>query len=144
MRSLLYVSTSLLTLPEGLEELAEFVETSRARNADLMVTGALIFTERHFAQWLEGPRAAIDDLMIVISRDSRQKDVRVVKVVDDVPRRFASWSLAYWGTATFVDRLIASVQSSAPAADDHALNVHRLEDAIYQFALRGGGRTLGR
>jgi hypothetical protein len=130
-------------LPEGLAELDKLVETSRARNADLAVTGALIFTERHFAQWLEGPRAAIDELMISINRDSRHRDIQVVKVADDVPRRLASWSLAYWGTATFVDRLIVAVQPQAAVAG-LAMNVHRLEEAIYQFAVRGGGRTLGR
>jgi hypothetical protein len=134
----------LLTLPDDLSKLDAIVETSRGRNFDLMVTGALIFTEKRFAQWLEGPRPAIDELMASINRDPRHRDVRVIKIADDVPRRFASWSLAYWGTATFVDRLIQAVRSDAVAPEMHAMNLHRLEEVIYQLASRGNGRTLGR
>jgi hypothetical protein len=142
--SLLYVSYSLLILPAGLVELDVLVEKSRLRNSHLGVTGALIFTEKQFAQCLEGPRAAIDELMVSINSDSRHRAVKVVKNANQVPRRFVSWSLAYRGTATFVDGLIDAARLDAPADDSSAMALHRLEDAIYQFAIRGGGRTLGR
>ena len=142
--SLLYVSKSLLRVPEDLKLLDALVDTSRGRNLALSVTGALIFTELHFAQWLEGSRAALDELMISIGRDDRHQNVRIVKNVDSVQRRFGGWSLAYWGTATFVDRLISSVHRGEGSEQARAADIRRLEDIIYQFAMQGAGRTLGR
>lgn len=140
--SLLYVSKSRLCPPNDINEIIELVATSRRRHAALGVTGALILTQRHFAQFLEGRASAIDELMLSIARDVRHEQMRVVDVTTDRRRRLPSWSLAYWGSATFVDNLIAPLLLAPLRPED--LAVARLHHAILQFALKSeGGLPIG-
>lgn len=103
-QSLLYVSHSCLVRPHDDPEIAKIIEVSRERNRALKVTGALIATHRFFAQVLEGPDAAIDELMLSIARDRRHRDVTVVRREALPARRFDNWSMAYSGAAGYVDR----------------------------------------
>jgi hypothetical protein len=77
-KSLLYVSRSLIAPTDREAIVADIVTVSHSRNASVGVTGALISTEAAFAQILEGPAAAVDELMLRIRRDSRHTDVAVV------------------------------------------------------------------
>jgi hypothetical protein len=104
--SLLYVSNSLLRMPDEEHELRHIVAVARERNGRLGVTGALVFTGHHFAQVLEGSAAAVDELMTSICRDRRHSGIDIVEVIELPARRFAAWSLAYSGPSTYVDRHI--------------------------------------
>jgi hypothetical protein len=104
--SLLYVSKSNLTLPEEAGEVLAIVATARRRNAELGVTGALVFTESRFAQVLEGDEEAIDALMLSILKDRRHEQVTVVDRTEVAMRRFPQWSMAYSGPSLYVDRHI--------------------------------------
>ncbi len=57
------MSTSLLSEDPALErrEIADLLLTSRRCNESAEVTGALLATEHHFAQVLEGERADVED-----------------------------------------------------------------------------------
>lgn len=114
-RSLIYVSRSRLLLPSQAEEIDRIVSGSIERNSRLEVRGALIFTERHFAQILEGPAPAVDELMDSIGRDWRHEAVTVIedKAIDGY--RFPDWSLAYWGDAGYMDQHVARVLDKADA-----------------------------
>jgi hypothetical protein len=94
------------------------------RNADLEVTGALIFAVQHFAQYIEGPPAALHLLRMTIERDGRHRSLHTV--LDDRPecRRFAGWRVAYRGLATYVEKAIVSVQDPG---------MERTEDAAAQL-----------
>lgn len=107
--SLIYVSQSLIAPADQRREVEAIVTGSIRRNLSLGVRGALLFTERHFAQLLEGPAAAVDEVMASIERDMRHEQVTVIerKPVDGY--RFPDWGLAYWGNATYMDRKIASI-----------------------------------
>jgi hypothetical protein len=107
MLSLLYVSTSLLDPAAADTGVAGIVAQSRPRNRLLDVTGALLFTGRHFAQMLEGPPPAIDALMASIRADRRHADVIVIAKQPIAARRFAAWALAYSGRSHFVARTVA-------------------------------------
>lgn len=98
------------------------VETSMARNRTLDVTGALIATEGRFAQVLEGPAAALDDLMVSIRRDPRHTDLIVTFDEHIRERRFGGWSMAYSGNAGFVARLLGSVATDPGLADETELS----------------------
>lgn len=102
MTALLYVSRSNLKLPAEAGEVEAVVAMSRHRNARLGVTGALVFTERHFAQYLEGPAAGLEELMNSIGGDPRHRDVQLVYREEVPARRFDTWALAYAGPSTFV------------------------------------------
>lgn len=112
-QSLIYVSRSRLILPVQAGEIDRIVAGSIERNARLGICGALIFTERHFAQLLEGPQASIDELMDDIMVDPRHEQVTVIERAAIDGYRFMNWSLAYWGDAGFIDQKIAHILEKA-------------------------------
>ena len=114
-QSLIYVSRSCLRLPEQAAEIDRIVCGSTERNAILAVRGALIFTERHFAQILEGPEASIVELMRSIERDRRHEQVTVIESRRIPGYRFSDWSLCYWGDASYMDDQVARVLDKVKA-----------------------------
>lgn len=104
LKTLLYVSKSLIE-PSAIErEIKDIVTQARVRNAERAVSGVLIFTEARFAQVIEGPETAIDALMEKITRDPRHEQVTVVREDALGERRYADWSMAYSGPSLYVDR----------------------------------------
>ncbi len=130
--SLLYVSSTNLNFPDGNKEVDDIVSGSLQRNARLGVTGALISTPSYFAQVLEGPHAAIAELMTSILRDPRHRDLKVVSETDLPKPLFAGWSLAYSGYASYVDRYIEPLFSPMSAPDAARLS-RRLIRLMQEF-----------
>jgi hypothetical protein len=97
---LLYVSRRLATD----EDVRAIVEASLSRNRSLGVTGALMATKLHFAQYLEGAPGAVRDLMTSIRADGRHTDVTVFLDAGLERRRFQNWWLAYAGASSYVDQ----------------------------------------
>lgn len=141
--SLLYVSLSRIPLPAHLGEVGALVHAAQRRNTELAVTGALIFTGRHFAQLLEGPAPAVGQLMASIDRDSRHEQVTVIETMQRETRRFPSWSLAYWGYASFFDGLVATLHGKRDAGARPARPIALLHTAMQQFVVQGGGHPIG-
>jgi Sensors of blue-light using FAD len=111
---LLYVSRSLLRLPQELGEVDRIVAVARRENARLAVTGALVFTRAHFAQVLEGDEQAVEALMERIRKDRRHGQVTVVSQGERDARLFPQWSMAYSGGSLYVDRHIKPLLAAAP------------------------------
>lgn len=109
MHSLLYVSSRRLQPDAGVHDVDDIVTISRERNRSLRITGALVATPTHFAQILEGPAPAIDELMTSIHRDRRHYDIIVTPMEEKPRREFHRWSLAYHGDSTYVSGLFAAV-----------------------------------
>lgn len=114
--SLLYVSRSNLQLPRQRPEVDAIVADSQTLNATMGVTGALVFTERLFAHYLEGSQEALDILMERIRRDPRHRDVAIVYEEEIPARRFETWELAYAGPSTFVAGNVWPLTEPSPAA----------------------------
>ena len=114
--SLLYVSTSALLPAQRSPELEWIVNTSQGRNPSYGITGALVFTERHFAQNLEGPEQAVEQLLANIRRDWRHRDVQLVYREPVRDRRFPTWSMAYAGPSTFVAGHVRSLLDGGQGA----------------------------
>jgi hypothetical protein len=57
------------------------------------ITGALLFTERYFLQYLEGEAAVVDALYASICRDPRHTNARLLLRAPIQQRDFARWSL---------------------------------------------------
>lgn len=136
--SLLYVSSSLLSAADEAREIDSIVSVARARNASLDVTGALVFARAHFAQVLEGERAAVEELMVSIRRDPRHERVNVVDVAAIPERRFAEWSMAYAGPSTYVNRHIAPLLPALQGLQIREAAVQRLVELIQKFVADGG------
>lgn len=83
----------------------DIVQSARARNVPLGITGALLFDGERFCQLLEGPGAAIDTLMATIEQDTRHTDIRMLHAgaADAGGRVLANWRSGYCEAATDLD-----------------------------------------
>jgi hypothetical protein len=111
----LYASSCTLNRAEALEAVHQIVDVSRPTNRSLDVTGALIWTGTRFAQFLEGPDAGVAALRETILRDPRHHSVQTIEASETSARMFAGWSLAYSGTASFVERELKRICEQAGA-----------------------------
>lgn len=112
MITLMYVSVSTLSPQRSATATDEIVRSAIVRNASLSVTGALISTDRHFAQVLEGPPEYVDELMLSIRTDGRHRDLKVVDRRQINQRRFRKWEMAFTGSARYVDEPIQRLLES--------------------------------
>ena len=77
----------------------EILAASRANNARVGVTGALLFNSGCFGQVLEGPQAAVESTFERIQQDERHGDVSLLAFTQVDARAFASWSMGYVGAS---------------------------------------------
>ncbi len=102
--------------------------TARRRNAQIGVTGALLFTEGRFVQALEGDRDTVRATFDRIVGDPRHSDVEVLASQFGDRHRFKEWSMAYVGN----NEALRSQFSASPLA---ALGSHPAGDALLDFML---------
>ena len=133
LSSLLYVSNSTIPSSDADVVSQQIVATAVARNPELGLTGALLFTGEHFAQVLEGELDAIDLLMEAITRDSRHNQVRFVECGPLPERRFKAWSMAYFGPSVFVSRYVTRLMNDMPPSDQRHY-AYWLNELMRQFA----------
>lgn len=141
LSSLMYVSRSALRIDGDADAVEQIVEAALIRNRSLQITGALIYTELHFAQVLEGPIQAIEKVMNSIRRDERHQDVTVVLNHRISDRRFPDWEMAYMGRFPYLDRQVKPLLSPMLTADERlrmgqllASNIERLQvDAMQKL-----------
>lgn len=62
-------------------------------NLRLNITGALLFTDRYFLQYLEGEAAKVDELYATICSDPNHTNVRLLLRKAIKERDFSRWSL---------------------------------------------------
>ena len=91
MQRLLYVSESCIDKSVEQSTVSKIVLGAQTKNAEMSVTGALLFTGQHFAQVLEGPTEAIQVLMDCIYNDPRHRNVKVVDTSPITCRQFPNW-----------------------------------------------------
>ncbi|MGI4830390.1 MAG: BLUF domain-containing protein [Janthinobacterium lividum] len=93
---ILYCSRNLIGGIGGVqnEPILHILETARTNNGRKNVTGALLYNAGYFAQVLEGPRAAIEQVFERIQRDARHGDVTVLECAGISERDFPAWSMA--------------------------------------------------
>ena len=89
----LYVSTLAPDQPTAV--VAEIAAKARQVNAQLDITGLLIFDGQRFCQQLEGPQKAVLKLIERIRNDPRHVNVEVVHNGPLARRRFQQFSLAF-------------------------------------------------
>lgn len=81
------------------QSIRTILDASRRNNPALGVTGALMFNVGYFAQVLEGPAAAVEQLFVRIGRDKRHHDVAVLSRGEVQDRAFSHWSMALIGAS---------------------------------------------
>jgi hypothetical protein len=129
----MYASRSLLPGAWADRAIDDIVSASRARNAELDVTGALLFTGGWFAQFIEGSADAVAELRDSIGRDRRHADVKTLRSDRLSERIFDGWSLAYAGPSLFVTRQVNAALQQTPHSAD------RLVRLLSEFAVSANG-----
>ena len=131
-KSLLYVSKSLIPAERKAEVMRDIILVAQSRNTSLGITGALIATDSHFAQLLEGTPEAIGEVMDSISKDPRHSEILVIQDNAIDRRRFPKWSMAYSGLATYVAHYVEPLLSdtSVDHYPDNARQLTRLMDKL--------------
>ena len=76
------------------DELVELLELARLKNAEVGVTGMLLYSSQSFLQVLEGEAAALESTYGRIIADSRHSKLRLLMNID-VDVRFAKLLYAY-------------------------------------------------
>jgi len=69
--------------------------SARSKNKQADISGALLFNGAAFAQVLEGPLAAVENVFEHIQCDTRHSDVVVLRNGESPKRVFSDWSMAY-------------------------------------------------
>ncbi len=89
---LIYTSMATCTVDNNV--LSSIEAVAGEVNADLHVTGALLYSSKHFVQLLEGDRNDVEDIFEKICRDDRHKNIIVNLRASSDERLFPFWSMA--------------------------------------------------
>ena len=90
---LTYVSTASRDLSK--DDLDELLAQCRKNNAELGVTGMLLYKDGNFMQVLEGEESAVRSLYAKISNDPRHKGEILLQQGVQEERQFPDWSMGY-------------------------------------------------
>ncbi|TNE85050.1 MAG: BLUF domain-containing protein [Deltaproteobacteria bacterium] len=101
MQRVMYVSRAKRKMSKG--ELSDLLMGARARNEAHGITGALIYDAGYFGQILEGPEAAIQQLLLNIAADPRHEEYELVSSGPVEERYFDGWSMDWIDLGTFAD-----------------------------------------
>jgi hypothetical protein len=118
LHSIAYFSRSNL---EGDEvalkaQVMDILATAWRKNRQRNLTGALLFSDGCFAQVLEGPREALEEIFEAIECDTRHSDVTILHFHPVAERSFPGWSMAFAGEDEAV-RARAIAAHALPTAD---------------------------
>lgn len=115
VHQLFYISRSRATS----DDIEQILRRARERNAELGVTGALLFSGEHFAQLLEGDPVAVARIMSAIERDPRHEAATVLLLQQADKRLCPDWRMAFVeapGAGDLIEQLLVSPQVSPERA----------------------------
>ena len=122
---LIYVSTAVEPMSD--EALAALLEQSRTRNSRNRITGLLLYKNGHFMQVLEGDEANVMKIFASIERDSRHKNVDVLRAEYIQYRDFPDWSMGFEN----VDKLdLATLHGFTPFLDKDSTTEYFSADTV--------------
>ncbi len=97
LRCMVYLSTATHLMPEP--ELLELLEEARSKNADIGVTGMLLYSDGNFIQAIEGESVAVGNLYNKIGRDSRHYGVQTLVDEEITERSFGDWNMGFYSAS---------------------------------------------
>lgn len=112
MVRLLYASRMAKTCSPA--DLQSILEVSRKNNAEMGVTGALLYSVRGFLQCMEGAPEPVNELYRRIVRDPRNEGVTLLSYGKTAQRYFPKWSMAYMRADEIDKALMARHGVQAP------------------------------
>jgi len=93
MRQLLYVSNT--AQPVSVGDLDDILTASRRNNAQLGITGLLLFIDDGFLQVLEGEESAVREVYARVASDPRHGNATVMLDREIPVRAFPEWSMGF-------------------------------------------------
>lgn len=132
----IYVSRTRPGGAPGPEVADGVLAAAQQKNRRLGVTGLLLVHDDWFVQALEGPRAAVSDLLMTIGADPRHADMEVAVFQPIDQRLFIDWSMAIARYSDDMSGLLDAVR------DDHGLDPKRLEPVVLLMLLSEAKRLL--
>lgn len=93
MHHIIYLSWATVPLTD--RQLRELLLSARRRNAELDVTGVLLYGNECFMQLLEGEKEIVQELYAHIRRDARHHNIITFADKAVGRRAFAEWAMAF-------------------------------------------------
>lgn len=126
------------SVTDYLTEIDSIVATARRRNAEVSVTGAMLFNEDWFVQLLEGAEDSVRETFERIAADPRHDEVETLFDGSTTERRFPGWSMAFVGDAEAIRKRFADSPLARP---DVRMHGHEVVDFVAALAHddRGAG-----
>lgn len=93
MYQVVYLSRATRRLDQ--DQLLDIHRQAMGANAEVDVTGLLLFDGRRFIQALEGPQAAVEAVMTRIANDPRHDSIDYLARREITDRQFGTWSMDY-------------------------------------------------
>ena len=118
------------SLAEYLIQIDHLLAKARRYNTEFSITGALLFNEDWFVQYLEGTEDAVREIFARIAADPRHEGVEVLFEGFTTERRFPEWSMAFVGDADEIRKRFAE----SPLAD-RDVKMHGHEVVKFVMAL---------
>ncbi|XOV80569.1 MAG: BLUF domain-containing protein [Aestuariibacter sp.] len=98
------------------ESLGSLLTKAKQNNADLNVTGALIYNGGRFLQVLEGQQQQVEALYHSIKQDNRHADVRLLYTGESKVRYFGNWSMNMFNLECDKPKNLSSLKDIVSAA----------------------------
>jgi hypothetical protein len=92
--------------------LFKLLTDAQIRNAQLKITGHLLFLDGQFTQCFEGPLASVELLWQSILRDKRHTNIELLVRHSAEERRFPEWTMAF---STYSSLYVHGMQGFFPA-----------------------------
>ena len=136
LHRLVYYSRNRMTGdPDHLaQSITSILSTSRANNSKVGVTGALMFNAGCFAQVLEGPQSAVEEVFERIQQDERHGDVSLLAFEPVQVRAFEAWSMGFVG-ASVSDAARYGALAQQSGFDPARMTGEALFDTLHRLAL---------
>jgi hypothetical protein len=116
------------------------VAQSRAHNPERGITGILCYGGDIFMQVIEGGRSEVNELYGHIVRDTRHRDVVLLKYDEITERRFAGWTMGHVNLDKINPSLLLKY-SARPVLDPYSVSgevsMALLEELISTAAIIG-------
>lgn len=135
IESILYISTSKLDPTTVNDVLEALIADAAIRNKRRGLSGAMMFTGRHFVQVIEGAPEMIETLLQSLRADPRHTDIVIVERGPIPERRFPEWSMAYAGQSQFIGRQVKRVLNN-PSPGELNRAADWLTDIMLEFVAR--------
>ena len=93
LECVLYVSSAAKVLTDA--ELEQLLTSSRRRNEERRVTGALLFNDGSFFQYFEGPPEGVEDVYGYIRRSKLHEEIIELVRAPIAERQFPRWLMGF-------------------------------------------------